>query len=455
MILINHKAFHLFREDAYREYCWSVDAYGAYQPASFIYLCFESFKELCSRFGLSLTVVKDSPSQTYPPYRSEKESVRTSEGFYGLVIRVEKDNDSLEIKEALSEGKNVLALLPNEMIGIYYGSDKKRVDQSIAALRLLNIEEPDKLVTGRLANRDNVWWQEAMTDSLGRLFIITDAFLSDGYFMEGYGKSEENSVILKKFIREFSSFKYPLLRVSSRNVVSTWPCHEPITIVFDIYNHGPRIGNIQFNIELIADFEPISPVERFVSSLSNQSKTSFAFQVTPRFDGVYSGFIQIKAFQEDGLSIQVVQPTLEIEITPNYGSAQRSASKNDDPALSKLISVFRTTNLYEEVTTLPELIKIDARACLNRVRSVGEKITRLALSKQGLNVQNLNFHNTIQLAQSRNIFSSKSIGYLHTIRIIGNLASHPSEESLASTDVQIVSYSLACVMEEFLDRKLL
>jgi len=33
MLTIEHRAFHL-----YREYCWSIDAYGGYQPASFIYL---------------------------------------------------------------------------------------------------------------------------------------------------------------------------------------------------------------------------------------------------------------------------------------------------------------------------------------------------------------------------------------------------------------------------------
>jgi hypothetical protein len=46
MLLVEHKAPHLYLEDAYKEYSWSVDQ-GAYQPASFIFLSFDGFRNLC------------------------------------------------------------------------------------------------------------------------------------------------------------------------------------------------------------------------------------------------------------------------------------------------------------------------------------------------------------------------------------------------------------------------
>ena len=51
MLPIEHKAYHLYREDAYHEHCMSVDVYSAYQPASFIYCSFESFKDACAELS--------------------------------------------------------------------------------------------------------------------------------------------------------------------------------------------------------------------------------------------------------------------------------------------------------------------------------------------------------------------------------------------------------------------
>ena len=54
MIQYQHIGPHLFREDAFREYAYSVDAYGSDQPASFIYCCFEAFKDLLRSKGICL-----------------------------------------------------------------------------------------------------------------------------------------------------------------------------------------------------------------------------------------------------------------------------------------------------------------------------------------------------------------------------------------------------------------
>lgn len=53
MLLVEHKAPHLYLEDAYKEYSWSVDQ-GAYQPASFIFLSFDGFRNLCRDYNLQL-----------------------------------------------------------------------------------------------------------------------------------------------------------------------------------------------------------------------------------------------------------------------------------------------------------------------------------------------------------------------------------------------------------------
>jgi hypothetical protein len=438
MLLIEHKAIHLRRINAYAEYCWSVDAYGAYQPASFIYLCFESFSELCQEYGLYLFEPDKQPLQGL-----------------GFISRIETLENVQEIKKALSSGKNVLASLPNEIIGIYYQGDKSRLDVAITAARELGIENAETKIDGSVTYSGEILrWEEIQVEGNGRLLVINDAFLSDGFFMPKYGKSDENSRILAQLAREFSIFKRKLVRVEFRNKVAIWPCHEPISFIIEITNHGPNIENATVSLDLGEGYEPISPIERDISNLNTLSKTSFAFQVVPRIDGKYTQPIKVNV-SANGDPITAVADEWSLEVTPSFGSATRSHTKQDDNTLSRLLTIFKGTNLYGEVETLPDLIRIDIKACLNRMRSVSERLIYLVLDKKGVTLTQRNFATAIQAAQTNKILSSRSIGYLHTVRVIGNLASHPSGEPLTDTDVRIVSYSLSCIMEELIDKNLL
>lgn len=58
------------------------------------------------------------------------------------------------------------------------------------------------------------------------------------------------------------------------------------------------------------------------------------------------------------------------------------------------------------------------------------------------------------LREARGI-SDRAVSYLHTIRVIGNIASHALDEPLTAADVRIVSYALASVVEEFMECGLL
>src|SRR5579871_3836288 len=136
MLPILHTAHHLFREDAYREYCWSVDAWGAYQPASFIYLCFEAFRDATARESLLLTmraVTDQARKQHSFPTRAEREWASHSiERHYGLVCRLDNQKTAELVEESLQRGDNVIALLPNEMIGVYYGSHEGMIARYLA-----------------------------------------------------------------------------------------------------------------------------------------------------------------------------------------------------------------------------------------------------------------------------------------------------------------------------------
>ena len=440
MLPIEHRALYLDRYEAYKDFAWAVDAYGSYQPASFIFLSFESFKGLCREYGLDLRTPEHLSQQSF-----------------GLITRLEDQKDGNLITKFLSQGKNVITLFPNEIIALYYPrppEKERRLQQAIEVAHLLGIQRASERITGAFSNHEQIVWEEIRTDFNGRLFVASDAWLSDGYFMEKYGWTEENAQSLRSLAREFSLFNRKLLRVSFRNKIAFWPTHEPISFVVEIVNHGLPLERVSIELEISEGFEPLSPIERELPALSTSSKSSFGFQVIPRVDGAFLQPFRVKAYSADREEILVYAPEWRLEIAPSM-SALRTYTKQDDAAFSKLFSVFEGTDLAEHVKTLPALAQIDIRACLNRIRTVAEKLINLVLEKQGISLSRPNFATAIRLAEAHKVLSKRAVGYLHTIRIVGNLASHPSEISLTNGDVRVASFALACVAEEILDKRLL
>ena len=316
MLNVEHRAFHLYREDAYREYCWSVDAWGQYQPASFIYLCFESFKEACADYGLRLVYRSERPTGSQIPWRFERDVWSLDEPSFGLILRIEGEEDVAAAEQAVSAGRNVIALIPTELLSLFYPRDQDRLDRVKAALERLAVRVADWEL-GCLANpHEHVRWVEIARDTPGRLFVTRDAFLSDGYFLRGYGYSEESQKEITALIQAFACFKYPLLRMSCRNAVSVWPTGEPLTVVIDVQNHGPQIAGATVLLSVSPDFEPLSPLERKLPGLRSLERCSFSLQLVPRLVSRNKNILTIGGFC-DILTPGMWKPAEPIILTPS------------------------------------------------------------------------------------------------------------------------------------------
>jgi len=455
MLAVEHRAFHLYREDAYREYCWSVDVYGSYQPASFIYLCFESFKDACAVFGLELVYQSTNRRQDQPPWRFEREAPTRDASPQGVVLRIESDEDADAAMAALHRGQNVLALIPSGVLGILYPSDEARLQRAKEATRKLGVN-PDEWDFQQRSNPETaVRWIEMQKDMLGRLLLTHDSFLSEGYFLSRYQGSRENRNEIESLIRCFASFKSSLLRLSYRNAVRIWPTGEPLTVFVDVWNHGPDMTGAVLTLNVGRQLEPVSPVEREIPRLRSLERATFALQVVPRSDGGVSVVSSARASLHTGQDCLVISEPLPLEIVPGIGLPQRSGAPQDDATLGRLVAVFRNARLPSDVESLPELARVDARACLSRLRVLTERIVIKALGARGIGSRERNLAAAISMLASNGEVSQRAVSYLHTIRTLGNIASHASDQPLSDVDVRIVSYALACVVEEFMDRKLL
>jgi len=449
MIPVTHRAFHLFREDAYREYCWSVDAYGSYQPASFIYLCYEGFYELCAKQGIQLNwpakLGEDEHKEFQEfPQKCERES--TIAESFGLITRLYNVDQVPEIETNLKNGKNVICLFPGEEISLFYNGDKEKFSKAEKAFNKINCDIISKSFFKTTNATDKVEWEEIPTNYTGKLFVTKDSYLSDGFFKDKYGKTEENSKRICTLIQEFSIFKYAFLSIVPQQNILIWPCNEPYQMTYRIINHGISLTNVKMHLEINESFEPISPTERVIT-ISSADEIDIPIAFIPR--SIISNVEPVKflALNQENEPVLTYENKFSISISSNYLSKIEEQSIQDNNKFEKLLKTFEGNENYAELEKISQLIKVDINSCLNKLRSVAEMITQSLLEKKKI-YTNKGFSDSIRLLQYRKLLSSRAIGYLHTVRVIGNLASHPSGNKLTETDVLIASFALASVMEE-------
>ena len=458
MLTVEHRAFHLYREDAYYEYCKLVDETSAYTPPSYIYLSFEAFKDACAEQGLSLVYQSVQHEKENSPWSGERKAISESTEPRGLILRIESDDDVDIAQNALKLGRNVLALIPGSSLWFPWLHSVDATEQKLkSVLPKLGVSPEDwKIHTNAYwDSKTHIHWDEIETNTNGRLFVTSDSFLSDGFFLEGYGFSSENQGKIRSLIQEFASFKTNLIRLSYRNEVNSWPTGEPLTVLIDAWNHGPDFGGGTLTVDIGSEFEPLSSLERKLPPLRSLKRTSFALQLVPRVDGDFPMITGTTVSLEDGSPCIVDSSQLNLSVVPALGSRQHSSVPQDNETLSRLIEVFRNTDLLRDVEPLPRLAEVDTNSCLNKMRIVTERLVFQYIKSHNINCPDRNLNKAITALKNSREFSDKTIGYLHTIRVIGNLASHELPEPCTDVDVRIVSFALASVVEEFLAKKLL
>jgi len=433
------------------DYCWAVDAWGAQQPGSFIYLCSEAFATFCAEVGIHILASTHdlglAQKDAFPTKAQAHSISPTQPELDGLIIRITSERDLSLIRRYLDLGRNVLLLLPNEWAALFGGPDKQSILTAAAnVLSAVNAAEFANRLDPSLYNRSNIWWGET-PQVCGRLFLTEDHFVSDGLFMDGYGKSPENSAKLYDLRRELGIFHGKFLTIGLRNSIRFWPCHEPLTLLFDVQNWGAPLDETALTVELPERFEPLGATEFTLPRMASLAKTSAALQVIPRLDGEYRELFTATSADP---TLRIKVRSAPLTITPSYTTQMRVQSRKDSPSLERLKRAVASGAQWLDIETLrnlEELAAIDPAACLNKIRSVAERIAQRCTKRPSLN-----FASQIKELQDRNLLSKKAVGYLHTVRVLGNLASHPSGETITLDDVRIAAFALSCVVEEVLDK---
>jgi hypothetical protein len=142
-----------------------------------------------------------------------------------------------------------------------------------------------------------------------------------------------------------------------------------------------------------------------------------------------------------------------LEVAPSVRGLSLQHAPQDTTDFSRFLAVAKTAASLVDLENIQELAKLDVEAALNKMRKAGEKLAGHILRKCKPKVSTRTFNDCIREIQNKRLLSSRAIGYFHTIRVLGNLASHPSDSQLSDTDVRVGAYALAAILEEVIDKR--
>lgn len=450
----------LFREDAYRSYCWNVDVYSADQPASFIYLCFESFRDLMKDYGVNLTCLSQLEKEYDVGWDFKWKSQRkgcAKDDFDGAVIYLNcKDVVSLT-QEYLSQGKNVLLLIPNREIDIYYFSYKKdKFQEVLPKIDELGISDCRSMFDIESSTEKKIpkqLWREVDV-SRGRLFVADDGFLSDGSFMKNYGKSEERTSALKHFAREFSILKQRIVSIEVLPVLERWVTGVQTALNLKIKNHGFALKNLDIEVTLHRSVTMLSSCFFQVDEMESGAEITLPIQLSFNVIGSIDPVLNVNVSAEaEPVRVRLISRQVSVLESGNSSMVRYSPKDSSDFTFLKTLS--QKSPLMESLKNIGELAPIDPAVCLNKIRTVTEGVYKRLYQKLKNTQTFPSLSDMIREVSDERVLSQKAISYSHTIRLVGNAASHSSGVPLDLDDVRAVSYAFVSLMEELLEKKLI
>jgi hypothetical protein len=218
-----------------------------------------------------------------------------------------------------------------------------------------------------------------------------------------------------------------------------------------VKNFGPALADTTLAIDLDSSCEPTTATEVALPRMESLAEVTVAFQFIPRVGKRLERICSITA-QCSGQAIEVFSALPPLDVVASLKTLISAQGVADDADYSRLTNIIARTPQLAELRNFAQLARVDVEACLNKLRKAAEKLALRALSHMSAAPAVRDFNGAIRALQDHRVLSGKAVGYLHTIRVIGNLASHPSGETLTTDDVRVAAFALASVVEEMLDR---
>lgn len=309
--------------------------------------------------------------------------------------------------------------------------------------------------------------QKDMRQGQGRIIFIHNDDINDcnvegGPF--GLGTDSEKKIVeafkkMDNVIDNISTFSIPCVDCVIRSVPESWPKDEALVIEIEIKNRSfIDINSVYVDILLADELEPISNTTIELNNFKAGTSNSVTILVVPRTKDVITNPVNVKV-EHDGITRLIYLPSSQINVLDNLQNLLRS-SKPTQIDLSKALPQYEAYfQAVASPTVILQLLDIDPDAVVAKIRRIGEYISKLIAQKY-IN----NFNETWKFAMitselyKQRVIKAKAKGYIDTIRVFGNLASHANisgSTTFSHEDALVVCHALVLFLKEVTENHIL
>jgi len=458
MLIIGHAGHEfLTLKDAYlsygitAEYLLELNPFGATSIETPPQRSLESFANLLRKRGAIILSTNESPNLDIKRNVREWWSLKNYIGNNSIVpskmdpltapgLVCSRLNNIDNIVKFLRKGGNILLLRPTNLVNPFYPESKNNLAEEA-------FEFYNELITklGINPQIDKEIFQKFSFN--GKLIVV------DGNFLTDWGTRNENYIKkINEILTEFLRFNIPIASLEQINDQMVVPLNTSVYKEWTLRYWGPDSGQIEIEIEVDTSIEPESPT-LLTYSLQYGAAITIGFWFTPRFTGNFKNAISIKT---KGPFSQHL--SMSLDVFSGYKEKLKGHSIAKSILLNELWKVRDKINEINDLDKFASLIEIDPRAAVMKARYIAEKISKRICRKANIPTRNLTFEQICRLIANKNLLSKKGIGYLNTVRIIGNLASHAEQEEkiqFKEEDALIVGQAIIEILNEVLNKYLI
>lgn len=302
---------------------------------------------------------------------------------------------------------------------------------------------------------------------LGKILIINGSAISD-YNLDSWidiknsNKPVKNypNKFLESIVVELKKYDFPYFIVE---IISTppqvWIVNEKFITTIQVENLGNKAKAINLSLKIDNNIEPFSSTDLYFTEIESGEKKKVNFIFVSNRPGLYKNFLSIELsfkYKERNFIKRIFINCQTNFIEINNALKENGTTPNLEVLIKKYKSLQGQLKNINDFEKLIMLVDIDASSTITKSRTILEKIINKIFKKNVGDPSNYTLDQKIKKLKDKGIIDNKSVGWINTVRILGNIVIHPGDDIIQASkdDALLIVNILLNIVKEILDKGL-
>jgi hypothetical protein len=213
------------------------------------------------------------------------------------------------------------------------------------------------------------------------------------------------------------------------------------------------------SLKIDNNIEPFSSTDLYFTEIELGEKKKVNFIFVSNRPGLYKNFLSIELsfkYKERNFIKRIFINCQTNFIEINNALKENATTPNLEVLIKKYKSLQGQLKNINDFEKLIMLVDIDASSTITKSRTILEKIINKIFMKNVGDPSNYTLDQKIKKLKDKGIIDNKSVGWINTVRILGNIVIHPGDDIIHASkdDALLIVNILLNIVKEILDKGL-